>query len=278
MAKEFDGKTIFITGAAKGQGKAVALSFAKEGANIIAFDLGEKISYPAYNRSSNEDLEKLKDEVEALGSKIVIYDRDERKATDVKEAVDRGIEQFGRIDILFSNAGIAAYGNSYELEEEQWDAVIDINLKGGWLVSKYVIPHMIQQKRGVILYNSSIAGLRGLNRMSHYAASKHGLIGLAKSQAIELAPYGIRVITIHPTGVNTPMNDGLAELEGTTPVEIAERSAGNLLPVPWIETEDVVESVKFLASEKARYITGSQFVLDAGLLTRQEELGYGIYF
>lgn len=144
----------------------------------------------------------------------------------------------------------------------------NINLKGGWLVSKYVIPHMIQQKSGVILYNSSIAGLRGLNRMSHYAASKHGLIGLAKSQAIELAPYGIRVITIHPTGVNTPMNDGLAELEGTTPVEIAERSAGNLLPVPWIETEDVVESVKFLASEKARYITGSQFVLDAGLLTR----------
>lgn len=268
MAKEFEGKTIFITGAAKGQGKAVALSFAKEGANIIAFDLGEKITYPAYNRSSNEDLEKLKDEVEALGGKIVIYAGDVRKSLDVKEAVDRGIAEFGKIDILFSNAGIAAYGNSYELEEDQWDAVVDINLKGGWLVSKYVIPHMIEQKEGVILYNSSIAGLRGMNRMSHYAASKHGLIGLARSQAIELAPYGIRVITIHPTGVNTPMNDGLAELEGTTAVEIAERSAGNLLPVPWIETEDVVESVKFLASEKARYITGSQFVLDAGLLTR----------
>lgn len=268
MAKEFEGKTIFITGAAKGQGKAVARAFAKEGANIIAFDLGEKIAYPAYNRSSNEDLERLKDEVEVLGSKIVIYAGDVRNASDVKDAVERGVEAFGRIDILFSNAGIAAYGNSYELEEEQWDAVVDINLKGGWLASKYVIPHMIRQKSGVILYNSSIAGLRGMNRMSHYAASKHGLIGLARSQAIELAPYGIRVVTIHPTGVNTPMNDGLAELEGTTAVEIAERSAGNLLPVPWVETEDVVESVKFLASDKARYITGSQFVLDAGLLTR----------
>ena len=146
--------------------------------------------------------------------------------------------------------------------------MLDIYLEGGWLTSKYVIPHMINEKSGVIIYNSSIAGLRGMNRMSHYAASKHGLVGLARSQAIELAPYGIRVVSLHPTGVNTPMNDGLAELEGTTPTEIAERSAGNLLTVPWIETEDVVESVKFIASEKARYITGSQFVLDAGLLTR----------
>lgn len=268
MGKEFANKTIFITGAAKGQGKAVALAFAKEGANIIAFDLGKRIEYPAYNRSSNEDLEKLKDEVESIGGKILIFAGDVRNKIDVEEAVERGIKEFGHIDILFSNAGIAAYGKSHELEEAEWDAVIDINLKGGFLTSKYIIPYMIQQKSGVIIYNSSVAGLRGMNRMSHYAASKHGLIGLAKSQAIELAPYGIRVITIHPTGVNTPMNDGLAKLEGTTPLEIAERSAGNLLPVPFLETEDVVESVKFLASEKARYITGSQFVLDAGLLTR----------
>lgn len=268
MEKEFNGKTIFITGAAKGQGRAVALAFAAAGANIIAFDLGERITYPAYNRSSNEDLEKLKDDVEAIGGSILIFAGDVRNADDVREAADTGAARFGGIDILFSNAGIAAYGNSHELEEAQWDAVVDINLKGGWLVSKYVIPHMIAQKSGVIIYNSSIAGLRGMNRMSHYAASKHALIGLARSQAIELAPYGIRVLTIHPTGVNTPMNDGLAELEGTTAVEIAERSAGNLLPVPWIETSDVVESVKFLASEKARYVTGSQFVLDAGLLTR----------
>lgn len=268
MASEFAGKTVFITGAAKGQGRAVALSFAAEGANIIAFDLGERISYPAYNRSSNQDLEKLIDDVEALGANIVVYGGDVRKSADVKEAVERGIHEFGKIDILFSNAGIAAYGYAHELEEEQWDAVVDINLTGGWLVSKYVIPHMIAKKSGVIIYNSSIAGLRGMNRMSHYAASKHGLVGLARSQAIELAPYGIRVVTLHPTGVDTPMNDGLAELEGTTPEEIAVRSAGNLLPVPWIETEDVVESVKFLASRKARYITGSPFVVDAGLLTR----------
>ena len=268
MAGEFVNKTIFITGAAKGQGKAVALAFASEGANIAAFDLGEKIPYPAYNRSSNEDLEKLKAEVEAIGAKILIYAGDVRKAADVREAVERAVSEFGGIDILFSNAGIAAYGYSWELTEEQWDTLIEVNLKGGFLVSKYVIPHLIEKKSGVIIYNSSVGGLRGFGRMSHYAASKHGLVGLTKSQAIELAPYGIRVVSLHPTGVNTPMNDGLAELEGTTPVEIAERSAGNLLKTPWIETEDVVEAVKYIASDRARYMTGSQFVLDAGLLTR----------
>lgn len=264
---EFENKTIFITGAAKGQGRAVAKAFAEDGANIIAFDLGEKIPYPAYNRSSNEDLEKLKDEVEALGGKIVIYAGDVRNGADLKEAVRRGVEAFGGIDILFSNAGIAAYGNSWELTEEEWDTMIDINLRGGWLTSKYVIPELLKKESGVIIYNSSVAGLRGFNRMSHYSASKHGLVGLAKAQAIELAPHNIRVITLHPTGVNTPMNDGLAWMEGATPEEIAERSAGNLLKTPWIETEDVVHAVRYLASEKARYITGSPFILDAGLLT-----------
>ncbi len=268
MTKQFEGKTVFITGAAKGQGRGVALAFAKEGANIIAFDLGEKISYPRYNRSSNEDLEKLRDEVTALGGRLEIFAGDVRKADDVRNAVEGGVDAFGTIDVLFSNAGICAYGASHELTEEEWDAMIDINLKGSWLTSKYVIPYLIKQKSGVIIYNSSVAGLRGMNRISHYSASKHGLVGLTKSQAIELAPHNIRVISIHPTGVNTPMNDGLAELEGATPIEIAERSAGNLLPVPWVEVEDVADSVLFLASDKARFITGSQYVLDAGLLTR----------
>jgi len=146
--------------------------------------------------------------------------------------------------------------------------MLDINLKGAWLVARRIIPVMIEQQSGVIINNSSIAGLRGMNRLSHYAASKWGLTGLTKSWAIELAPHNIRVVSIHPTGVNTPMNDGLAALEGATPKEIAERSAGNLINVPWVETEDVANAVIFLVSDKSRFITGSQFVLDAGLLTR----------
>ena len=266
--QEFKNKTVFITGAAKGQGRGVAMAFAKEGANIIAFDLGEKLCYPTYNRSCSDDLCKLKEDVEALGAQIEICAGDVRSADDIMAAVDAGIKRFGAIDVLFNNAGICAYGLSWELSEDEWDTMVDINLKGTWLVSKYVIPHMIENKSGVIINNSSIGGLRGMNRLSHYAASKFGMIGLTKSQAIELAPYGIRSVSIHPTGVDTPMNDGLAEMEGATPIEIAGRSAGNLIPVPWIEVEDVANSVLFLASDKARYITGSQFVLDAGLMTR----------
>src|ERR1019366_7266959 len=116
--------------------------------------------------------------------------------------------------------------------------------------------------------NSSVLGLRGANRLCHYVASKWGLTGLTKSWAIELAQYNIRVISLHPTGVNTPMNDGLASMEGMTPKEIAERSAGNLIDVPWVEAADVANAVVFLVSDAARYVTGSEFVLDAGLLTR----------
>ncbi|MFC0180122.1 mycofactocin-coupled SDR family oxidoreductase [Thorsellia kenyensis] len=264
----FQGKVAFITGAAKGQGYASAIAFAEEGADIIAFDLGKKISYPAYNNAQSSDLLKLKETVEALGRKIVIVEGDVRNEADIEKALRLGLSEFSSIDILFSNAGIAAYGYSDELTEEQWDSMLDINLKGSWLVSKHVIKQMKKQQSGVIIYNSSIAGLRGMNRMSHYSASKFALVGLAKSQAIELAPYGIRVVSLHPTGVNTPMNDGLAQLEGTTVEEIAVRSAGNLLPVPWIETEDVTNALLYIASDKARFMTGNQFILDAGLLTR----------
>ncbi len=177
------------------------------------------------------------------------------------------MERFGRVDVLFNNAGICFYGRVHELSEDEWDAMLDINLKGAWIVARHVIAHMIAAQRGVIVNNSSIAGLRGMNRLSHYAASKWGMVGLTKSWAIELAPHNIRVVSIHPTGVDTPLNDGLAAMEGMTPAQVAEQSAGNLLPVPWIEVADVAEAVVWLVSDKARFVTGSQFVLDAGLLS-----------
>jgi len=262
------GKVAFITGAAHGQGRASALALAKEGVHIAAFDIARPLAYPAYELGSAEELISLKAEVESQGVKALIFQGDVRIDLDIKTAVYETISQLGRIDILFNNAGICAYGLAHELPEEEWDAMIGINLKGAWLAARHVIPAMIRQKSGNIVNNSSIAGLRGMNRLSHYAASKWGLVGLTKSWAIELAPHNIRVNSIHPTGVNTPMNDCLAALEGKTPKEIAEASAGNLLPVPWIEPEDVAHAVLFLVSEKARFVTGSQFVLDAGLLTR----------
>lgn len=264
---DFTGKVAFITGAAHGQGRATALLLAKEGANIVAFDVAKKIEYPAYTFGTSDELISLQEEIKAFGQKTLLVTGDVRDTKAVEAAVTQAIETFGKIDILFNNAGICAYASIDKMTDEEWDSMIDINLKGPFNVTRSVSAHMIKAKSGVIINNSSVMGLRGGNRLSHYSASKWGLTGLTKSWAIELAPHNIRVLSIHPTGVNTPMNDGLAEMEGATPLEIAERSAGNLQPVPWIETEDVAQLVAYLASDKARYATGGQFVLDAGLLS-----------
>jgi SDR family mycofactocin-dependent oxidoreductase len=266
--RELEGRVAFVTGAAHGQGRASALALARAGARIAAFDVAKPLAYPGYPMGSSTDLESLAADVKAAGREAISFAGDVRDDAAIARAVEETVQRFGRIDILFNNAGICAYGLAHELTEEAWDAMIDINLKGPWLVARRVIPGMIRQKSGVIINNSSVAGLRGMNRLSHYAASKWGLTGLTKSWAIELAPHNIRVVSLHPTGVNTPMNDGLAQLEGLTPKEVGERSAGNLQPVPWIEPEDVANAVVFLASDRARFMTGSALVLDAGLLTR----------
>ena len=266
--RELEGRVAFVTGAAHGQGRASALALAGAGARIAAFDVARPLAYPGYAMGSASDLDSLAADVKAAGSEAITFAGDVRDDAAVTRAVTETVERFGRIDILFNNAGICAYGLAHELTEDAWDAMLDINLKGPWLVARRVIPVMIRQKSGVIINNSSVAGLRGMARLSHYAAAKWGLTGLTKSWAIELAPHGIRVVSIHPTGVNTPMNDGLAELEGLTTREIGERSAGNLQPVPWIEPEDVANAVLYLASDRARFMTGSALVLDAGLLTR----------
>jgi SDR family mycofactocin-dependent oxidoreductase len=268
MDMELKGKVAFVTGAAHGQGRATCLALAREGVHIAALDVCRDLDYPGYSLGTNADLESLRQECQSLGVRAISLIADVRDETAVAKQVNSAIDQLGQIDILFNNAGICFYGLAHELTEQAWDTMLDINLKGAWIVAKHVIPHFIMRQSGVIINNSSIAGLRGMNRLSHYAASKWGLIGLTKSWAIELAPYQIRVVSIHPTGVNTPMNDGLAALEGLTPKEVAERSAGNLLPVPWIEPDDVAATVVFLASPKSRYTTGSQHLIDAGLLSR----------
>jgi SDR family mycofactocin-dependent oxidoreductase len=268
VSGELAGKVAFVTGAAHGQGRAIALGFARAGAAVTAFDVAKPLAYPGYAMGSSEELASLARECVTLGVRCLTFAGDVRDDAAIRQAVDTTVAELGKISVLVNNAGICGYGLAHELTEEAWDTMLDINLKGSWMVARRIIPIMIRQREGVIINNSSIAGLRGMGRLSHYAASKWGLTGLTKSWAIELAPYNIRVNSIHPTGVNTPMNDGLAALEGATAREIAERSAGNLLPVPWIEPEDVAGAVLYLASDQARYVTGAQLVLDAGLLTR----------
>jgi len=265
---DLEGRVAFITGAAHGQGRATAIAMARAGAHIAALDVAKPLPYPGYGLGTTQDLESLRKEIERLGRSCFVHAGDVRDDEAVSAAVRETQARHERIDILFNNAGICGYGLAHELSEEAWDATLGINLKGAWLVARRIIPIMMGQRSGVILNNSSVAGLRGMARLGHYAASKWGLVGLTKSWAIELAPYNIRVNSLHPTGVDTPLNEGLAQLEGTTPEEIGERSAGNLLSVPWIEPEDVAEMAVFLASDRARYITGSQIPVDAGLLTR----------
>lgn len=268
-AGELAGRVAFITGAAHGQGRAIALALAADGADVSVLDVAAKITYPAYPQGTSDELDSLRAEVEALGRRALVFTGDVRDADAVESAVTATAAELGGIDILVNNAGIVAYASVDEMTEAEWDAMVGINLKGPFLVARAVVPHLKARGRGVIVNNSSVMGLRGGDRLSHYVASKHGLTGLTKAWAIELAPFGIRVVSIHPTGVDTPMNDGLAWMEGATAQEIAERSAGNLLPgVPWIETQDVAELVRYLVSDRARYATGAQFVLDAGLLTR----------
>ena len=267
---ELAGRVAFITGAAHGQGRAMALALAAGGRR-----------HRRAGRRRRALLPVLRAGHDGRARDPGRRDHEDRQADDprasptcairaaVQRAVDAAIAEFGRIDILINNAGIVAYAEVDTMTDAEWDAMIGINLTGPFVVTRAVVPHMKAAGRGVIVNNSSVMGLRGGNRLSHYVASKHGLTGLTKAWAIELAPHGIRVVSIHPTGVDTPMNDGLAAMEGATPQEIAERSAGNLLPgVPWIETSDVAELVLYLVSDRARYVTGAQFPLDAGLLTR----------
>ena len=269
MEDNLKGKVAFITGAAHGQGRATALALAEKGVHIAALDISRPLDDPPqYEMGTLDDLDTLQMACETLGVQCIKIIADVRNDKELETGVNQTLAQFKKIDILFNNAGICGFGYTHELTEQMWDQMLDINLKGAWLAGRRIIPVMKEQGSGVIINNSSIGGLRGMGRLAHYAASKWGLTGLTKSWAIELAPYNIRVVSIHPTGVNTPMNDGLAKLEGKTTHEIAEASAGNLINVPWIEPEDVAEAVVYLASDKARYITGSEFVIDAGLLTR----------
>ena len=188
VMSDFENKVAFITGAAHGQGRATALALAKEGADIVAFDVAKKIEYPAYSFGTSDELKSLKEEVEALGRRCLIAAGDVRDDKAVTDAVDRAIAEFGKIDILFNNAGICAYATVDKMTDEEWDAMIDINLKGPFIVTRRVVPHMMEAKSGVIINNSSVMGLRGGNRLSHYTASKWGLTGLTKAWLSSLHP------------------------------------------------------------------------------------------
>jgi SDR family mycofactocin-dependent oxidoreductase len=265
MAGRVAGKVAFITGAARGQGRSHAIRLAEEGADIIAIDICRDYDDVSYPLASESDLAETVKAVEALDRRIVASVADVRDAGALKTAVDEGVAQLGRLDIVCANAGICTIQTWDEVTPRVWQDTLDTNLTGVWNTMVAAAPHLIAAGGGSIICTSSTAGIKGLPYLAPYVAAKHGVVGIARTMANELAPHKIRVNTVHPTGVDTPMGQGLGGLE---PLIGRDPSLGpiymNTLPVEMVDARDISNAVLFLASDEARYVTGLEFTVDAG--------------
>ncbi len=269
---KFDGQVAFITGAARGQGRAHAIRMAQEGADIIGIDICEQIGSVGYPMSKREDLDETVRQVEALGGRIVAHETDVRDVQALQKAFDDGVAELGPVTIVVANAGIGPGG--FASAEQQWEEVIGVNLTGVWNTGRVAIPSMIEHGQGgAIVLTSSTGGLTGspsdVAGMLGYTAAKHGVIGLMRSWANFLAPHSIRVNSVAPTTVATPMaNDGDVSMILQHVPELAN-SLTNALPVQAVEAIDVANAVAWLASDEARYITGTVVPVDAGNVNRR---------
>ncbi len=274
-----DGKVAFVTGAARGQGRSHALRMAQEGADIVAVDVVKQLSTVEYAMSTPDDLAETVGQIEALDRRIVAREADVRDYGALKAALDAGVAELGRLDIVSANAGIFSQGRAEELSEESWGEMIGVNLTGVWHTVKAAIPHLkAGGNGGSIIITSSTAGIKGFENFAHYVSAKHGVVGLMRTLALELAPDMIRVNTVHPTSVNTPMIQNEMTYALFAPdLKPAERTrealeprfqATNALPIPWVEPIDISNAVLWLASDESRYVTGIMLPVDAGSTTK----------
>ncbi|WP_067693611.1 mycofactocin-coupled SDR family oxidoreductase [Nocardia jejuensis] len=278
MTGRVEGKVAFITGAARGQGRSHAVRLAQEGADIIAVDVCKQLDNVPFAMSTPEDLATTAELVKAEGRRVVTAEVDVRDYTALKAAVDSGVEQLGRLDVVVANAGIGNEGGQLsELDETLWQDMIDVNLGGVWKSVKAAIPHLIAGERGgSIVLTSSVGGLKAYPNVGHYIAAKHGVVGLMRTFAVELGHHSIRVNSVHPTHVNTPMvmNEGTyklfrPDLENPGPADLEPICRMfHTLPVPWVESVDVSNAVLFLASDESRYVTGVPLPIDAGSMLK----------
>jgi len=274
MTGRVEGKVAFITGAARGQGRAHAVRLAQEGADIIAIDICKQIPSVQIPLSTPEDLAETADLVKGHNRRIYTAEVDVRDYDALKAAVDAGVEQMGRLDIIVANAGIGNGGATLDkTSERDWTDMIDVNLGGVWKTVKAGVPHLLAGGRGgSIILTSSVGGLKAYPHTGHYVAAKHGVVGLMRTFAVELGAQNIRVNSVHPTNVNTPlfMNDGTMKLfrpDLKNPGPDDMKVVGQLmhtLPIGWVEPEDIANAVLFLASDEARYITGVTLPIDGG--------------
>jgi SDR family mycofactocin-dependent oxidoreductase len=274
-----DGRVALVTGAARGQGRAHAIRLANEGADIIAIDIcapiSESITYPL---ATSEELADTVRAVEATGRKVLAREVDIRDLAALQQLVADGVEQFGRLDIVVANAGVLSWGRIWEMSEEQWDTVIDVNLNGTWRTLRAAVPAMIEAGNGgSIIIVSSSAGLKATPGNAHYSASKHGLTSLTNSLALEAGEFGIRVNSIHPYSIDTPMveTEAMMALFAKYPSYIHSFSPYPYHPVnhegkkglqEFMTAEEVSDVVAWLAGDGSSTISGSQIAVDRGTM------------
>jgi len=273
-----DGKVAFISGAARGQGRSHALALAEEGADIIAIDVCADLPSVPYPLASEDDLRETVTLVEKLGRRIIAAKVDVRDRAGVRAALNAGVAELGRLDIVLANAGVQTMSPAEDISEEAWNDVIGVNLTGVFFVAQAAIPHLKNNPDGgSIVVTSSTGGEIGIPHLAHYVASKHGVIGLTKAMANELGAFNIRVNAVLPTSVRTGMIENQATVamfdpagEGDGSLESVRAGYAGIqvLPVAWLEPQDVTDLVMFLVSNQARYVTGSSFRVDGGAVTK----------
>jgi SDR family mycofactocin-dependent oxidoreductase len=278
MTGRVEGKVAFVSGAARGQGRSHAVRLAQEGADIIAIDICKPVDNVVYPAATPADLAETADLVKGYDRRIVTAEVDVRDYDALMAAVDSGVAQLGRLDIIVANAGIGNGGNKlHKIRENIWQDMIDINLSGVWKTVKAGVPHILAGERGgSIVLTGSVGAHKALAHTGHYIAAKHGVVGLMRAFAVELGQHRIRVNSVHPSQVNTPMtmNDVTfklfrPDLENPGPDDFAPFSQmTHTLPVPWVESVDISNAVLFLASDESRYVTGVSLPVDAGALLK----------
>lgn len=273
MTGRVAGKVALVTGAARGQGRSHAVRLAEEGASIVAVDSCAPIDSIEYPLSTVEDLKETQALVEAHDARIVTAVADVRDQNALNTAVAAGIGEFGRLDVVCANAGVSSFGKIWELTDAQWQNLIDVNLTGVWRTVRAAVPAMIEAGNGgSLILTASFAANKGVPNIGHYVSSKHGIVGLMRTLALELGEHRIRANTVNPSSVGTGMffNEQTygffrPDLENPGRDDMAEVAQTlNTLPVPWMEPIDISNAVVYLASDESRYVTGAQFAIDAG--------------
>ena len=273
MTSRVAGRRALITGGARGIGRACARRLAEEGADVAVVDIASDVSTVPYALARPEQLESIRAEITGLGRRAIARAADVTKSESLDAVVSEMVHDWGGVDILVAAAGIDSWANAWELDEAQWQRMIDVNLGGVWRAAKAVSPAMIGQKSGAMVLIGSVLSHRPNRLFAHYTAAKHGVLGLARAFALELGPYMVRANCIAPTAVRTDMvtnqsyRDMLGGHAGTTEEETrALYLARRAIPLPWVEPVDIANAALFLASDEARYITGISLPVDLGSL------------